>query len=311
MRRADTTVFRAFWPAAGGHAAVADEPDRLVVPLDVEVVEGVLEGGVEAEVVLGSARSRRRRRGRPSPPGEGVRPGVPAGRWGGSARRAAGRPTRPVHQLHGERPVGRGRRLEPRATGSPRGPGRVLATMICRVGAGSQGAPTIGGDWCSCQSTIAPVPGATRRADGGPPVRLPGTASSRTGSILWRRSGPPPGPVPPSTTVQSSQRGIHHGPARHRRSSPHADREAQRVVLGASTPPSCWAGPGRAREEGRDRPRPRRADRRRLCDPGRRAGLERHPHGLAAARACPTRRRPPRSTASADRPSRPTTSSPT
>ena len=56
--------------------------------------------------------------------------------------------------------------------------------------------------------------------------------------------------------------------------------------------------------------RRRRAGRRRLRHPGRRAGLQRHPQRLAERGPARTRPRAPLSTASAARPSRPTTSSP-
>ena len=91
--------------------------------------------------------------------------------------------------------------------------------------------------------------------------------------------------------------------------------EAVRTPIGKRSGALCRPAPGRAagrsadrgREARGDQPRRGRADHRRLRDAGRRAGLERDAQRLALRRACRSRWRRPRSTASAARRSRPTT----
>ena len=126
---------RGLGPRPGGHAAVADEADRLVVPLDVQVVEGVLEGGVVAVVVLGV------HDGEGVAPGDRLRPGdrvgvgvvLGDGVVGLVEEREVhlrpGRPARPRSVSAASATC-----WNQRATDRPTRPGRVLATMICRVG---------------------------------------------------------------------------------------------------------------------------------------------------------------------------------
>ena len=61
-------------------------------------------------------------------------------------------------------------------------------------------------------------------------------------------------PASPQHETESS-RGIHHGPTSDRRSSPHPDREAQRVDVRIPRRRTARQRPGRAGQEGRGRPR--------------------------------------------------------
>src|SRR5664279_853927 len=124
--------------------------------------------------------------------------------------------------------------------------------------------------------------------------RLPGGASvlPREGwplePVLYLRRWCPVGPTGRAhvhakhpARYPRPPRGNHDGPAGDCRSSAHPDREAQRVdgrVPRCRAPGPC---PGRTGQAGRCRPGRRGADRRWLCHPGRRTGLQRDPHGVA------------------------------